>query len=229
MTWRVLLKGLLMLASLALLGFLASHFKFSEMLSQHWIDNEVRGKGWLGYLLFLAVGALATGLSFPRQVVAFLGGYAFGFVPGTALSVLATLIGCKLDFYYARWLGRGFVQRKFPHRLRKLDAFLHLHPFTMTLVVRLLPVGHNTSTNLLAGVSSVRALPFFAGSALGYLPQNLVFALAGRGVNLDPSVRLTLAALLFLGSSLLGIKLYQRHRRALAGIDDENGPPGDRG
>jgi uncharacterized membrane protein YdjX (TVP38/TMEM64 family) len=225
MTWRVLLKGLLMLASLALLGFLASHFKLSEMLSQHWIDNEVRGKGWSGYLLYLAVGALATGMSFPRQVVAFLGGYAFGFLPGTALSVLATVIGCTLDFYYARWLGRGFVRRRFPHRLAKLDAFLHLHPLTMTLVIRLLPVGHNTSTNLLAGVSSVRALPFFAGSALGYLPQNLVFALAGSGVNLDPTLRLTLASLLFVISSLIGIWLYRRHRQALAGVNDENGQP----
>ncbi len=225
MTWRVLLKGLLMLASLALLGLLASHFKFSEMLSQHWIDSEVRGKGWNGDFLYLAVGALATGMSFPRQVVAFLGGYAFGFVPGTALSVLATLIGCKLDFYYARWLGRGFVQRRFPHRLAKLDALLHHHPLTMTLVIRLLPVGHNTSTNLLAGVSSVRALPFFAGSALGYLPQNLVFALAGSGVNLDPTLRLTLATVLFVISSLLGIGLYRRHRQALAGVNDENGQP----
>jgi uncharacterized membrane protein YdjX (TVP38/TMEM64 family) len=225
MTWRVLLKGLVMLASLALLGFFASHFQFNEMLSQHWIDNEVRGKGWTGDLLYLAVGALATALSFPRQVVAFLGGYAFGFISGTALATLATLLGSMLGFFYARWLGRGFVQRRFPHRLRKLDAFLHRHPFSMTLVIRLLPVGHNASTNLLAGVSSVRALPFFAGSALGYLPQNLVFALAGSGVNLNPAVRLTLATILFVVSSLLGVWLYRRHRQALAGVNDENGQP----
>jgi len=59
MTWRILFKGLLMLASLARLGFIASHFQFGDMLSQHWIDNEVRGKGWAGDLLLLAVGALA--------------------------------------------------------------------------------------------------------------------------------------------------------------------------
>ncbi len=227
MTWRVLLKGLVMLASLALLGFIASHFQLNEMLSQHWIDSEVRGKGWMGDLLFLAVGALATGLSFPRQVVAFLGGYAFGFVSGTALATVATVLGCVFGFFYARWLGRGFVQKRFPGRIRKLDAFLHHHPFSMTLVIRLLPVGHNASTNLLAGVSGVRALPFFAGSGVGYLPQNLVFALAGSGVNLDPTVRLTLAVVLFIISSLLGIWLYRRHRKSLAGVNDENGQPRD--
>ncbi len=223
MTWRILFKGLVMLASLALLGFLASHFQLGDMLTQHWVDSEIRGQGWMGMGLFLAVGMLATGLGFPRQVVAFLGGYAFGFLAGTALATLAALLGCIMDFLYARWLGRAFVQRRFPGRLRKLDDFLHLHPFSMTILIRLLPVGHNASTNLLAGVSSVPALPFFAGSALGYLPQNMVFALAGSGVDLDPSLRLTLAVLLFVISSLLGVWLYRRHRQELAGMDDENG------
>ncbi len=218
MTWRALLKGLGLLASLALLGFLASHFQIGEMLSRHWVDREIRGRGWSGSLLFLAVGTLAAGLGFPRQAVAFLGGYAFGFAAGGALATLSNLLGCMLNFFYARWLGRAFVQRRFPGRMRKLDAFLHQHPFTMTLVIRLLPVGHNASTNLLAGVSSVRALPFFAATLLGYLPQNLVFALAGSGVDLDPGLRLTLATLLFVISSLLGVWLYKRYRRHLAGV-----------
>lgn len=225
MTWRILFKGLVMLTTLALLGFLASHFQLGDMLTQHWVDSEIRGRGWMGMGLFLAAGMLATGLGFPRQVMAFLGGYAFGFLAGTALATLAALLGCIMGFLYARWLGRAFVQKRFPGRLRKLDDFLHLHPFSMTVLIRLLPVGHNASTNLLAGVSSVRALPFFAGSALGYLPQNMVFALAGSGVDLDPSLRLTLAALLFVISSLLGVWLYRRHRQELAGVNDENGPP----
>ncbi len=218
MTWRALLKGLGLLASLALLGLLASHYQLGELLSRHWVDREIRGHGWSGSLTFLAVGALAAGLGFPRQAVAFLGGYAFGFPAGCALATLSNLLGCGLNFFYARWLGRGFVHRRFPGRMRKLDAFLHRHPFTMTLVIRLLPVGHNASTNLLAGVSSVRALPFFAATLLGYLPQNLVFALAGSGVDLDPGLRLTLATLLFVVSSLLGVWLYNRHRRHLAGV-----------
>ncbi len=225
MTWRILLKGLVMLTTLALLGFLFSHFHLGDMLTQHWVDSEIRGRGWLGMGLFLAMGMLATGLGFPRQVMAFLGGYAFGFLAGTALATLAALLGCIMGFLYARWLGRGFVQKRFPGRLRKLDDFLRLHPFSMTVLIRLLPVGHNASTNLLAGVSSVRALPFFSGSALGYLPQNMVFALAGSGVDLDPSLRLTLAVLLFVISSLLGVWLYRRHRQELAGMNDENGPP----
>ncbi len=201
-----------MIASLVALGFLAKRWGLADMMSQHWIDSTVRGQGWTGDLIFLGMGILTTALGFPRQVVAFLGGYAFGFVPGTLLALVSVVLGCVSGFYYARWLGRSLVVHRFPGRIRKLDDFLREHPFSMALIIRLLPVGSNVVTNLLAGVSSVRGLPFFAGSGLGYLPQTLVFALAGSGVNFDPALRLTLAAVLFVVSSLLGIWLYRRHR-----------------
>jgi uncharacterized membrane protein YdjX (TVP38/TMEM64 family) len=212
MSPRGILKGLLLIASLAALGFLAKHGHLANMLSEQWIDAEVRGKGWHGDLVFLAVGALTTALGFPRQIVAFLGGYAFGFIAGTWLAMLAAILGCVLAFFYARWLGRSLIQSRFPGRIRKVDAFLHEHPFSMAVVIRLLPVGSNAVTNLLAGVSSVRGLPFFAGSGVGYLPQTLVFALAGSGVNFDPALRLTLAGVLFVVSSMIGVWLYRRHR-----------------
>ncbi len=220
MSPRGILKGLLLIASLAALGFLVKHGFLSNMLSEQWIDTRVRGQGWHGDVIFLAVGALTTALGFPRQVVAFLAGYAFGFVSGTALATLAAVFGCVMAFFYARWLGRGLIQNRFPGRIRKVDAFLHEHPFSMAVVIRLLPVGSNVLTNLLAGVSSVRGLPFFAGSGVGYLPQTLVFALAGSGVHFDPALRLTLAGVLFVVSSLIGVWLYRRHRHVNVQADD---------
>jgi len=216
MSPRAILKGLLLIASLAALGFLAKQGHLADMLSERWIDAEVRGKGWTGDLVFLAMGAATTALGFPRQVVAFLGGYAFGFISGSVLGTLAALIGCVLAFFYARWFGRGLIAHRFPGRIRKVDDFLRGHPFSMAVVIRLLPVGSNLVTNLLAGVTSVRGLPFFAGSAVGYLPQTLVFALAGSGVNFNPALRLTLAGVLFVVSSLIGVWLYRRHRHGVA-------------
>ena len=216
MSLRALFKGLLLIASLVALGFLAKHGHLADMLSERWIDAEVRGHGGAGYLVFLAMGTVTTAVGFPRQVVAFLAGYAFGFLSGTALATLATLFGCLLAFYYARWFGRGLVAHRFPGRIRKVDDFLRGHPFSMAVVIRLLPVGSNVATNLLAGVTSVRGLPFFAGSGVGYLPQTLVFALAGSGVHFNPGLRLTLAGALFVVSSLIGVWLYRRHRHGAA-------------
>lgn len=216
MTFRILIKGLLLIASLALLGWVVNKLQLGDALSEHWIDTRVRGQGFRGELIFLGMAALTTAVGFPRQVVAFLGGYAFGFVFGTLLAVAGTLMGSLMAFFYARWFGRSLILRRFPGRIRKLDDFLSGHPFTMAVIIRLLPVGSNLGTNLVAGVCSVAALPFLAGSGVGYLPQTLVFALAGSGVHFDPSLRLTLAAVLFVVSSLLGVWLYHRHRHGAA-------------
>jgi uncharacterized membrane protein YdjX (TVP38/TMEM64 family) len=213
MSPRGILKGLFLIATLAALGFLVEHGHLADMLSRQWIDSAVRDKGWDGDLMFLAMGAATTALGFPRQVVAFLGGYAFGFLDGVLLAMLAMLSGCVLAFVYARWFGGRLVARHFRGRIRKVDDFLGDHPFSMTVVIRFLPVGSNLATNLLAGVSSVRAWPFFAGSAVGYLPQTLAFTLAGSGVHLDPALRLSLASLLFVVSGMVGIRLYRRQRQ----------------
>jgi len=212
--YRLILKGLLFLAALVGLFYLPRLIGFD--LDQGWIDREVRGRGVTGELVFIGVGTLALALGLPRQIIAFLGGYAFGALLGTALALLAAVLGCALSFYYARLLGRALVKSRFPDKVQRLDEFLGRHPFNMALLIRLLPVGHNLSTNLIAGVSSVRALPFIAGSGLGYLPQTLVFALAGSGVNLDPSLRIGSAVLLFLLSAILGVWLYRRYREGTA-------------
>lgn len=214
MPLRPVLRGLVFLASLVAVAYLLRIGGLA--LDQAWIDREVRGRGLAGDLLFLGMGALATAIGLPRQIVAFLGGYAFDWLLGTALALLAATVGCGLAFGYARLLGRGLVSARLPGLVRRLDAFLDRQPFFMALLIRLLPVGHNLSTNLAAGVSRVRALPFVAGSALGYLPQTLVFALAGSGVNLDPAWRLGSAVGLFLVSALLGVWLYRRYRQAAA-------------
>ncbi len=214
------LRGLLFLVSLVAAALLLR--ELGLQLDQDWIDREVRGHGWGGGFVFLGAGALAAGVGLPRQIVAFLAGYAFDWWLGTWLALLATSLGCLLSFYYARWFGRALVRARFPKQIRRLDAFLGRHPFGMALLIRLLPVGHNLSTNLIAGVSGVRAAPFLAGSSLGYVPQTLVFALAGSGVHLDPTWRLTLALALFLLSAWLGLRLYRRYHPGVPDDGNQN-------
>ncbi|MDE0539706.1 MAG: SNARE associated Golgi protein, partial [Rhodospirillales bacterium] len=83
---------------------------------------------------------------------------------------------------------------------------------SMTLLIRLLPAGSNFLTNLAAGVSSARFPLFLAGSAIGYIPQMVVFALLGSGINLDPGLRISASVVLFFVSAGLGIYLFRRVR-----------------
>lgn len=212
MKLRPYLSGLVFLGTLAAIGYVLEEGLLTDFLSEAWIDREVRGHGHSGELLFLAVGGVATAVAVPRHIVSFLGGYAFGVGLGTALALVATELGCLLTFFYARVIGRPLVSARMGARVKRIEDFLAANPFTMTLLIRLLPVGNNFATCLAAGVSRVPARPFLLGSLLGYLPQTFVFALAGSGIEIGGRMRLAYAVAFFLVSGAIGIWLYRRYR-----------------
>ncbi len=214
----VWLRGIFLILSLIGLGLLLESAGLEHVFERGWIDNHVRGHGGQGYVLFLAMGALLTAVGLPRQIVAFFGGYAFGVAYGLLLGALSALGGCVATFFYARIFGRHLVRRLFPEKIERFDQFVLGHPFSMTVLVRLLPVGSNLVTNLIAGVSRIPRPAFFAGSFIGYLPQTLVFSLAGSGLTVDSRWQLALSVVLFAVSGLIGVRIYRkmRHGRSFA-------------
>lgn len=222
MNARVILKGFALILSLALLGYLFKSSDLGNSVNEAWIDARVRGHGINGALLFLLMGGIFTAIGLPRQVVAFLGGYAFNVGLGTLLGALAALLGCMLGFTYARFFGKGLLRARLGARAGRFDRFIHDNPFSMTMLIRLLPVGSNLLTNLAAGMSSIRPVPFFSGTLLGYLPQTLVFALVGSGVHIAPVLKIGLAVTLFLVSMALGVYLYRNRRGAARSVALEN-------
>ena len=209
---RAFASSLVLLATLVAAGVAVESGLVGELTSKEWIDEEVRGAGFEGQALFVGIGAVTTALALPRQIISFLGGYAFGFVTGTLLALAATELGCILTFYFARFLGRPLVSARFRQRVKRLEDFVAGNTFSMTLIIRLLPLGHNFTTSVLAGLSRVPAGPYFWGSLLGLAPQTLVFALAGSGVELGAVARIAIAVVHFVGSALLGVWLYRRYR-----------------
>lgn len=219
---RAYFKGFAMLATLAAIGIIFNIMDLRGAMDEHWIDAHVRGHGLTGYAIFIGAASLFTAIGLPRQVISFLGGYAFGCVVGTTLGTIATTIGCAIAFFYARFFGRSFVSRKFGRKIGKVDSFLKRNTFHTTLVIRFMPVGSNILTNLLAGVTSVRASSFIAGSAAGFIPQTLIFALLGSGFNVDRQWQVVLSIVLFVISTWIGFRLYRTQKSARLLSEDDS-------
>ena len=227
MNRRVLVRGLILILTLAGIILLLKSTQFGTSLDKNWIDTN---KNWIdtiilehgiyGDLIFIGAAAIFTGLGLPRQFVAILGGYAFGLILGSVLALCGTVMGCVGAFFYARLLGRELVAAKFPNRVRLVDNFLSENPLTMTLLIRMLPVGSNIAVNLVAGVSSVKPIPFFGGSTLGYIPQTIIFALIGNGFAVEPELKISISIILFIISGLLGMHLYRKYRHGKRFDDD---------
>ena len=206
LTRFALLAGGLVLAALAL-----------RWLAPGIVDggfgHSLAHRGPAGIAEFVALGAIACAIGLPRQAVCFAGGLAFGATAGTALSLAATLIGCLADFLWVRFAARDWARARliarFP-RLASADRFVGANPFTAILTLRLLPVGSSLMLSLLAGLSAVPLGAFTLATAIGALPQTLVFALLGSGIGLGHLARVVLAVALFVASAALGTWLMRR-------------------
>ena len=202
---RFIFRGLLVMVVQVLITWL-----LKDVLDQNWVDAQVRDKGVAGALLFVLVCTLLGSVGLSRQVIAFLGGYAFGFSQGFVLSMAAVVAACITTFFISRVLLRSYLSKRFSTRIQQVDSFLRVNTFTMALLVRLLPLGSNWMINIGAGVSSVSKLPFFLGSALGYIPQMLIFSLLGSGTRVDQFWQVAIAMALFILAATLGIVLYRK-------------------
>lgn len=191
-----------------------------SMLDLGWVDTNIRNQGFLGIILFLAICAFTTGIGVPRQILSFLAGYSFGAELGTVWGVLGSALGCALGFFFARFFAREAIQSRFSTRLEKIDTFISSSPFLMTFTIRCMPMTLNVLTNLMGGVTNIRPLTFISASALGYVPQTLIFSILGSGIRVEPVWRTILSLALFMMSSALGVALYKRHRKKLA-LDNE--------
>lgn len=207
MSSRFIIRGLFVILLLAGAGFL-----LGDLLDKAWIDDYVRNTGIQGQVLFVLAGGLLISLGLSRQFIAFLGGYGFGFVQGAMLGMAAVIGGCITTFYVARLL-LGSTPRTISNpRVQKVSAFLHDNTFSMALLIRLLPAGSNWVVNLAAGATGIRSLPFFLGSALGFVPQMLIFALVGGGTRIGQAWQVGIAMCLLVVAGGLGLYLYRKSR-----------------
>ena len=208
---------LLLAGALAVLRVLAPEMETLTRLADAYLP-----RGPEGYALYVGGVALMICVAVPRQLLSFVGGYAFGAVEGALLATLGVTLGCVLAFALSRRFGQRPLERRFQDRLHRLNSHVTRSPFLLAMALRLFPSGNNLVFSLLAGASRIAAWPFFAGSLVGYVPQNIVFSLLGSGVRVDPLWRGGLSAVLFGLSCLFALWFYRRYRFELKQADVKN-------
>ncbi len=211
---RLIVQAAVMFAILIGAGYLLQQYQFPQIVEWFRFSSDENAGLLHGRIAYFMLCALFTAAGGPRQAVAFFAAYFFGIAEGFFLALFATLAGCLITVAAAtgfRDAARNFV-------VGKLDVALQMwskSTFSITLMIRLLPVGSNLVTNLAAGATGIPLLRFIAGTATGYLPQTLVFALMGSGVNVGSRLQIGLSVVLFVASLAIGIWIYARYRREI--------------
>ena len=132
---------------------------------------------------FVVIYVAVVAFSLPGATVMTLaGGFLFGAVSGTALTVVAATTGATLVFLFARRIfGADALDRLGP-RAARLAAGIRREAASYLLVLRLVPLFPFVLVNLVPAFAGVRLPVFVLTTLFGILPGSAVYSLAGAGL-----------------------------------------------
>ena len=162
--------------------------------------------------------AVLMAIGLPRQVVAFSLGYLLGTLVGATTATIAACCGCILTYVSARHFFHQRIEQRFPTQQQLLSSFFAQNTLQKALIIRLLPIGSNFITNLIAG--SVRApfWPYHLGTCLGFIPQMTLFAMLGAGIKVGQTEQISLSIGLILVAGMLSFRLYRQSKHRLPAL-----------
>lgn len=144
-----------------------------------WVANNFV----LAALAYVAVYIVAVAFSMPGAVFLTLsGGFLFGAVFGTLLTVTGATIGATIIFFFAKTLFGENALDKFGAPAAKLADGIRRNAGSYLMVLRLVPLFPFFLVNLVPAFVGVPILTYVLTTFFGIIPGTAVFSLAGAGL-----------------------------------------------
>ena len=176
--------------SIVIVFLVALFFFFIEWIKTFNIVEIIEYKKSLLYLVqdhplilslyFFLIYLLVSILSFPGTTVfSIIGGFLFGFVKGTVLSVFAVSIGSGVAFLLTRFFLHDFFIKKSGGKMKKIYKQLDKDEVYYLFAFRMFPFIPLFFTNMVMGLSSIRFSVFYIVSFLSLLPVLVIYVNMG--------------------------------------------------
>ena len=140
-----------------------------------------------GALVYLAIYTFSIRpfVPIPPTLYTFAGGFTFGPIWGTVLTVTGATLNASLCFLIARALGKDFVEKISKGKFGKLNERLRDSGFKTLLLIRTSPVG--PPFDLVSYASGVLRIPFwshFVATMVGVIPAVAVYSYFGGSITI---------------------------------------------
>ena len=199
-----------------------------------WILATVNGWGYAGIFILMALES--TVLPVPSELVVIPAGYLayqgkMGVVPIFLAAILGSLAGAFVNYAFALWVGRPFLERYGrwffvrPELLHRTDAFFNRHGAISTFTGRLIP-GIRHLISLPAGLTRMNPLTFSLYTCLGAGIWSAVlialgYYIGGNETLIKENLSLVTAGLAVLVVLMLALYALWQRRRSGAEPDAE--------
>jgi membrane protein DedA with SNARE-associated domain len=198
-----------------------------------WILATVNGWGYAGIFILMALES--TVLPIPSELVVIPAGYLayqgkMSMVLIFLASTLGSLTGAFINYAFALWVGRPFLERYGrwffvrPELLHKTDAFFNRHGAISTFTGRLVP-GIRHLISLPAGLTRMNPMTFSLYTCLGAGIWSAVlialgYFIGGNETLIQENLPLVTGAIVALVVLILaGYVLWQKRRAVAEGVE----------
>lgn len=200
----VTLAGIALLAGLVLaIPDLRDAFSAAIQGDHEQVREEIDSLGAAGPLLILALALIHTVVFYPAEIVDAAAGYAYGFGPALALTMIGWILSGLLCHAIGSSVARPLLDRWLgEERFERIEAMIERGGATLLISLRLIPILPFSIVSYAAGAARVPLWRFVWTTAVGYLPITAISVYFGtqlEGLSLtDPIVLGSAVALLAL-------------------------------
>jgi uncharacterized membrane protein YdjX (TVP38/TMEM64 family) len=145
------------------------------------VFNQYKSIAAILYVLLLIAAVMSP---LPDAPVIIAGGFFFGPVTGSLLTILGQAVGSYIDFLLARKLGKQFVQRKFPKAGGLINRYSHKLGWQTVFLMRLFPTLSFDTLSYIAGISDLSFRAYALATLAGLIPLAIITTMIGNSVNL---------------------------------------------
>ncbi|TRZ50222.1 TVP38/TMEM64 family protein [bacterium] len=175
-------KFLVFIIAVVVVGYLGSYFRIDPQALQGALKKlPVFYSGLLFIVLYCVVTFF---IWFSKDVFRFAAAFLFGAYLSTAFIFIAEVINAFTLFYFARFLGRGFIRETFKAKYNNLDERLGKANFLWLFLFRATPLVPFRFLDLASGLTGIAWPRYLSAVILGSPPRIfwVQYILAGVGL-----------------------------------------------
>ncbi|MDT2570768.1 TVP38/TMEM64 family protein [Enterococcus raffinosus] len=184
--------------------FLAYQFGLIDLLTNiSDLRAYLENLGWWGYVIFILLSVIVAVFLLPGQVLAIVGGLAYGGLIGGALTVIGASLGATLSFIIGKYVARGYIIQRFGNdpTFQKIEKGVRENGLSFLIFTRLVPIFPFAIQSYAYAMTPMSVKKFSLISFLTMMPASFIYAImaseiVAKGVSMSLLLELTVAGIL---------------------------------
>ena len=178
-------KGYAVVVSIIILIILMqSYFPIiRQFASLEFIREYLRSLGPWGYFMYILIFILSIPLPIPSTPVAVAGGYIYGVVLGSILSMIGTLLGASISFFLVRKYGEPLLEKMVSRKhIKHFNHIFKHRGINGAIIAYAIPIFPSDSLDFILGLSNIRFHTFLFITFMGNIPRYVLTNALGNGL-----------------------------------------------